>query len=110
MGTTGSYALSNDLSDFFLSGLDYIAKIIERAVNDIFKELTILNFGEQDKYPTFKLSGISDKAGKELESAMSGNTAEVTEELIDYFENELKFVAKGLAPLVLKNRSEVEEK
>jgi hypothetical protein len=63
---TGAYSLSNDLSDFFLSGLMYIANLIKKSLDDMCKEITILNFGKQDKYPTFKFSGIDDKAGKEL--------------------------------------------
>lgn len=63
---TGAFALSNDLSDFFLSGLKYLAGIIEKEVNKLIKELVILNFGPQAKYPKFKFSGIDDKAGEEL--------------------------------------------
>lgn len=65
-GNGGAYALSNDLSDFFLAGLMIFAGIIEEAIDELLKEITILNFGEQDKYPTFKFSGIKDKAGEEL--------------------------------------------
>ena len=62
----GAFALSNDLSDFFLSGLMYIKNIIKEEIDELLKELVILNFGEQDKYPTFEFSGISDKAGEEF--------------------------------------------
>lgn len=62
----GAFALSNDLSDFFLSGLLYISNIIKEEIDDILKELVILNFGEQDKYPTFEFTGIKDKAGEEF--------------------------------------------
>lgn len=65
-GGGGAYALSNDLSDFFLSGLMIFAGIIEEAMDELLEEITILNFGEQDKYPTFKFSGIKDKAGEEF--------------------------------------------
>lgn len=66
-GSGGSYALSNDLSDFFLSGIEYIAKHIADNINDkIIKPLIIMNFGEQEVYPKLKFEGISDKAGKEL--------------------------------------------
>lgn len=63
---SGAYALSNDLSDFFLSGLIYLANIIKEEIDELLKELVILNFGEQDKYPRFKFSGIEDKAGEEF--------------------------------------------
>lgn len=62
----GAYALSNDLSDFFLSGLMVFAGIIKEEIDELLKEITILNFGEQDKYPEFKFSGIKDKAGEEF--------------------------------------------
>ena len=65
-GGGGAFALSNDLSDFFLSGLDNISNIIKESIDELMKELTILNFGVQDKYPTFKFSGITDKAGEEF--------------------------------------------
>lgn len=65
-GGGGAFALSNDLSDFFLSGLMFIANIIKEDIDELLKELTILNFGEQDKYPTIEFSGIDDKAGEEF--------------------------------------------
>lgn len=65
-GGGGAFALSNDLSDFFLSGLMYIANTIKESIDELLKELVILNFGEQDKYPTIEFSGIKDKAGEEF--------------------------------------------
>lgn len=65
-GGGGAYALSNDLSDFFLSGLMIFAGIIKEAMDELCEEITILNFGEQDRYPTFEFSGIKDKAGEEF--------------------------------------------
>lgn len=65
-GGSGSYAMSNDLSDFFLAGLMVFAGIIEESVNEELKLLTILNFGVQDRYPTYKFTGIKDKAGEEF--------------------------------------------
>jgi hypothetical protein len=67
MGTTGSYSLSNDLSDFFLGGIKHIAYLICGSFNKkITKDLIDLNFGPQSKYPKLCAEGISDKAGKEL--------------------------------------------
>lgn len=64
---SGSYALSNDLSDFFLSGIEYIAEEIAEKINrEVIIPLIKMNFGERETYPTLKFSGISDKAGKEL--------------------------------------------
>lgn len=65
-GGGGAFALSNDLSDFFLSGLIYISNIIKEELDDLIKEIIIVNFGEQDRYPEFQFSGIKDKAGEEF--------------------------------------------
>jgi hypothetical protein len=67
MSGSGAYALSNDLSDFFLTGLQFLANEIADQINkNLIPELVKMNFGPRDKYPTLKFSGISDKAGKEL--------------------------------------------
>jgi len=66
MNSVGSYSLSNDLSDFFLSGLTYVADEFCEKNNLIIKDLVDKNFGPQTKYPVLKYSGISDKAGDEL--------------------------------------------
>jgi len=69
-GGSGSYAMSNDLSDFFLAGIMIFAEIIKEEIDELLKEIVILNFGEQDKYPEFKFSGIKDKAGAEFAKVM----------------------------------------
>jgi len=66
MSGGGAYALSNDLSDFFLSGIVFIANIIKEELDELVRDLVIINFGEQERYPEFKFSGISDKAGEEF--------------------------------------------
>lgn len=69
---TGAYALSNDFSDFFLSGITHVAdEICSVFNNDVIKELVELNFGPQAKYPELRHSGITDKAGKELAETIS---------------------------------------
>lgn len=66
-GGGGSYALSNDISDFFLSGLDGIADLICEQINLVLiPSLIKMNRGPRAAYPTLSASGISDKAGKEL--------------------------------------------
>ncbi len=66
-GGGGAYALSNDLSDFFLSGIKYIVNIISGSVNKVvIPRMIKMNFGPQEKYPTLKFSGIDDKAGVEF--------------------------------------------
>ncbi len=63
----GSYALSSDLSTFFLSGLDHIAGKIAGTLNRrIIPQLIMMNRGQRDNYPILRHSGVSDRAGKEL--------------------------------------------
>lgn len=67
MNSTGSYSLSNDLSDFFLSGLDHIANIISQTINKkLIPDLIQMNRPNRKRFPVLKHSGISDKAGKEI--------------------------------------------
>lgn len=67
MGTTGSYAMSNNLSDFFLSGLDHIAAKIEGPLNQfLIPQLIMMNRGQRTAYPKLRHSGVSDKLGREL--------------------------------------------
>jgi hypothetical protein len=63
----GSYSLSFDLSDFFLSTVEFIGEMMCDEMNRaVIKDLVDLNFGPQEKYPRLTCTGISDKAGKEL--------------------------------------------
>lgn len=70
---SGSYALSNDLSDFFLSSIKYIAEaeIAETLNKTIVKEIIDLNFPGVKKYPKLIPYGIDDKAGKEFAEIIS---------------------------------------
>ena len=66
-GSGGAFALGTDLSDFFLSGIRQYANIITGALNrKLIPDLVKLNYGEQASYPKMKVTGINDKAGKEL--------------------------------------------
>lgn len=63
----GSFALGNDLSDFFLGGIEWVGKRIAEPFNlQLIPELVRMNRGPRPKYPRLKASGISDKAGKEF--------------------------------------------
>lgn len=75
-GGGGSYALGSDLSDIFLNGIQYIGESICERINiSLIETLVKANFGEQDNYPKLRVSGINDKAGKEL--------AEIVAKLLD---------------------------
>jgi phage gp29-like protein len=70
-GGGGAYALSNDLSDFFLSGLVGLAEIVAEPLNQkVIPDLVRVNFGPQDSYPQLVATGITDKAGQELASSI----------------------------------------
>lgn len=68
---SGSYALSFDLSDFFLSSIEHIALLICEEINRcLIPRMVKLNFGPQQEYPRLTVSGITDKAGKEFSEIM----------------------------------------
>lgn len=71
-GGAGSYALSNDLSDFFLSSLVFIAdEIVETYNTQLIPQLINLNFANQECLVKLTVSGIDDKAGKEFADVIS---------------------------------------
>ena len=66
-GNGGAFALADDLSDFFYSGIAHVADEIAGPINArLIPYLVMLNFGPRAKYPKLKHTGISEKAGKEL--------------------------------------------
>lgn len=68
---SGSYAMSFNQSDFFLSGIEHIATAIASVINlKLIPEIVKMKYGPQDAYPSLKHSGISDKAGLELSTAL----------------------------------------
>jgi len=64
----GSYSLGSDLSDIFLSGIEFIASglICEKLNREVIKPIVRAKYGEREKYPEMTVKGINDKAGKEL--------------------------------------------
>ena len=70
-GSGGAYALSEDLSDFFVKGIEYIAdEICEKFNRSIIRPLVDSNFGKQSKYPELSYSDISDKVGQEFSTML----------------------------------------
>ena len=66
-GGGGSFALGSDLSDIFLSSLQTLAsEIAECLERKVLKKLIRAKFGEREVYPSIKIRGINDKAGKDL--------------------------------------------
>jgi hypothetical protein len=69
---SGSRAVSMDQSQFFLGAIQAVAdESIMDFNHKLIPELIKMKFGPQDAYPQFKITGISDKAGKELADALS---------------------------------------
>lgn len=70
-GSTGSYALSKDQTDFFGLSLRAIADYMAGVLNDqLIKELVDLNFGEQKEYPKFVFSKIGENDYTELSATL----------------------------------------
>lgn len=76
-GGGGSYALSWDLSDFFLGSLESIADEIVETINEqLISRMIKLNFGvDAKRLISLEYSGIRDRAGEEL--------AKVVKDLVD---------------------------
>lgn len=73
MGSSGgAYALSNDLSDFFLCGIEHIANSLQETINhQLVRKIVDMNASsKRSVYPKLVHSGISDKAGKELSEVL----------------------------------------
>jgi hypothetical protein len=71
MSGTGAYALSDDLSDFFLGGIKHIAQIPASGINKRLVPSLMQMNRPGVPYPILKVSGIDDKAGKELADMLS---------------------------------------
>lgn len=66
-GNSGSFSLGTDLSDIFLNGIEYIARMICEKINkQLIETIVKAKYGEQEKYPVLRAHGINDKAGKEF--------------------------------------------
>ena len=66
-GGSGAFALGDSLADFFLSGIQMYANVVSGVINrQLVPDLVKLNFGEQESYPKLKVTGINDRAGKEI--------------------------------------------
>lgn len=71
-GNSGSFALGTDLSAIFLGGIQHIGYgIAEKLNNELIPEIVKAKYGERDKYPELTVSGIADKAGKDLAEILS---------------------------------------
>lgn len=70
-GGGGSYSLGSDISDIFLSGIEFIGDMIaDKLDDDIIKPIIDMKFGPREAYPKTKHKGINDKAGQEFAGVM----------------------------------------
>jgi hypothetical protein len=64
--SSGSFALSNNLMNIFLSSIQLYADKISYQVDNVIKDIVDFNFGKQEKYPKMNASNIVDKLGKDF--------------------------------------------
>lgn len=79
--STGSFALSNNLSTVFYNSLQHYAdKIVYQLQQKVIKDLVQFNFGELDFKPKLKVSNISDRLGKEFSEILQNlsNSGHIT--------------------------------
>jgi hypothetical protein len=95
-GNGGAYSLGNDLSDFFLSGLESIANTFKDTINTcLIPQLVKLNYGDDfETLPELNYSGISDKAGKEIMEIITGYTNASVINLDEQLEDHVRKIHK----------------
>ena len=98
-GGSGSRALSEDLSDFYLEGLEAVASMIDKNINALVKEAIEMNYGECliETYHT----PVGGKAGKKLAEAIKSLIPMLTKD--EKLENHIRQIFK------LPEREDVEE-
>jgi hypothetical protein len=58
---TGSYALSQDQSDFFVQSLEaYSAELAESITHNVLGDLVVFNYGRKAKFPRFEFEPLAD--------------------------------------------------
>lgn len=66
-GGGGAFALGSDLSDIFLASIQTYGNFAAGVINrQLIPSIIKMKFGPQRAYPSLQVSGINDKAGKEL--------------------------------------------
>jgi hypothetical protein len=73
LGSTqsGSRAVSMDQSEFFMGAIQYVAdEAVSPFNHKLLPQLVRMKYGPQEAYPRLKVTGISDRAGKELADAL----------------------------------------
>jgi len=108
-GNGGAFALTNDLSDFFLNGIESFANVIRDVINrELIPNLVKLNFADTvGVMPALTYSGISNKAGKELMEVITGYTASgivKSDEILEDYVRKINKLPKKAEGTVLENQ------
>jgi hypothetical protein len=75
-GNTGSFALSEDQSSFFLQHVGQIAEYMREVINrEIIEDIVNFNFGVQENYPTIEYQALGNVNYKEMASVFKDLTA-----------------------------------
>jgi len=95
-GNSGSFSLGSDLSDMFLSSLQTIADEIAESLSlRVLKKIIRAKYGERDFFPKVVVTGVNDKAGKELAEVVTmligSGAIEASERLESYLHKRFKF-------------------
>jgi len=111
---SGSFALSSNLMNIFLSSIQAYADVITHSFNKkIIKNLVDANFGKMTEYPKLKVSNISDKLGKEFTEILtmltqSGYVAP-TEAMKEYLKKKFNLPEEEIEEDTTVEEPEVEE-
>lgn len=113
-GSTGSFALSKDQSDFFLLSLRASAKYIASVINEgLIKELVDYNFGKQERYPSLESSSIGSidhsAWATVLGTLVSGGMIELTPSVRQWIYDMFKVPVQGLDELLQQQEEREEE-
>lgn len=90
----GSNAKSKTDVSFFQLSLQQYAKIIQDQINELGKQLLVLNFGEQENYPKLEVTEIKEKDIEQFSSMIvklntAGFITADEKKMIDYIREEL---------------------
>lgn len=118
---TGTQALGSTTMDFFMNGIEAYASYIVEQLNNVIKEMVIMNFGEQEEYPCLKFADLKQTDVNTYAQAVSslGNAgfitqSEKTEEYIRQVLNlpeleELEEIEEEINPKIVPAKTDIEQ-
>jgi len=109
-GTSGSFALSKDQSDFFLLGLRSIADDIKEVVNNAIEELILINWPDTKIFPKLEVTEIAKPDMQEFSMALNSLTSagliNIDEELLRFIRNTMKLPDMPEDAEIIKEKQE----